>query len=156
MSANGAKMLMADALAVFERRLKAMGIWWRAKGVVNGLVRLCRDLENSGEDAQIRTLALRANHMHAYVGYDKAGSDDEGCWFLLADVNEVCHTVLEDTCSLCQKKGAEARKCPLQRALRSMTTLADTKEIDGCIFKPYSDAAYYGLLDEEEKEDKAI
>lgn len=59
-------------------------------------------------------------------------------------------TGLEDTCGLCAKKGAEAARCPLQKALRSCTTLPDERIIDGCMFKPYSDAAYYGLLDEEE------
>jgi hypothetical protein len=105
-------------------------------------------LEESADREQLRTLALRARHLRAYVGYEKAGQDAEGTWFLLDDINTIAYQVLQDTCGLCVKRGAEAQKCPLQKALRSCTTLHDDRQIDGCVFKPYTDSNYFGLLDE--------
>ena len=156
MRMEGARSLLTEAGTEIEYRAKKAKLWWRYRGLVNQLEKLISEIENTCEAEQLETLAVRLTKITANVGVDKAGEVNGAHWFMVDDINEVCHAVLEDTCTLCQKKGAEAKKCPLQRALKSMTTLQDKREIDGCIFKPYSDAAYYGLLDEEEKEDTAI
>lgn len=147
---NGSWLLLDDAGKEAETRLKKLGIYWMYKGMTGLLKRLCRIVEASAEPEQYKTLALRCQHLRSYVSYEKAGSDDDGTWFLKDDINIICRQVLEDTCGLCTKKGAEAAKCPLQKALRACTTLPDERIIDGCMFKTYTDAAYYGILDETE------
>lgn len=147
---NGSWLLLDEAAQEAEIRLKKLGIWWMYKGMTGLLKKLCRIVEASAEPEQYRSLALRCQHLRSYVGYEKAGSDEEGTWFVKDDINLICRTVLEDTCGLCAKKGAEAARCPLQKALKSCTTLPDERIIDGCMFKPYTDANYFGLLDEEE------
>ena len=147
---NGSWLLLDEAGQEAEVRLKKLGIYWMYKGMLGLLRKICRIMKASAEPEQYKTLVLRCQHLRSYVGYEKAGSDEEGTWFLKDDINLICRTVLEDTCGLCAKKGAEAKHCPLQKALRACTTLPDEREIDGCMFKPYTDANYYGLLDEEE------
>lgn len=147
---NGSWLLLDEAMRESEVRLKKLGILWMYKGMLGSLKKLCRMMEASAEPEQYRTLALRCQHLRSYVSYEKAGSDEDGTWFLKDDINQICCAVLQDTCGLCSRKGEEARKCPLQKALKSCTTLPDDREIDGCMFKPYTDANYYGLLEEEE------
>lgn len=147
---NGSWLLLDEAGKEAEVRLKKLGVLWMYKGMLGLLKKLCRIVEASAEPEQYKTLAMRCQHLRSYVGYEKAGSDAEGTWFLKDDINIICRQVLEDTCSLCSKKGKDAQRCPLQKALKSCTTLPDDRIIDGCMFKPYSDANYYGLLDEEE------
>ena len=147
---NGSWLLLDEAAQEAEIRLKKLGIWWMYKGMTGLLKKLCRIVEASAEPEQYKTLVLRCQHLRSYVGYEKAGSDEEGTWFLKDDINLICGTVLNDTCGLCTKKGAEAANCPLQKAMRACTTLPDKRIIDGCMFKPYTDANYFGLLDEEE------
>ena len=148
---NGSWLLLDEAGKQMEVRLKKLGILWMYKGMCGLLKKLCRMAEASAEPEQYKTLALRCQHMYTYVSTDKAGnSDDEGAWFLRDDINVLCRKIFADTCSLCTKKGPEAVNCQLQKTLKACTTLPDKTIIDGCMFKPYSDAAYYGLLDEEE------
>lgn len=149
---NGSWLLLNEAMGEAEVRLKKLGVLWMYKGMLGNLKKLCRMMEASAEPEQYKALALRCEHLRSYVTYEKAGSDEDGTWFPKDDINEICRHVLEDTCGLCAKKGEEARKCPLQKALRSCTTLPDERVIDGCMFKPYTDSAYYGLLDETEEE----
>ena len=147
---NGSWLLLDEAGKEAEVRLKKLGVLWMYKGLCGLLKKLCRIMEASAEPEQYATLALRCQHLRSYVSYDKAGSDDDGTWFRKDDVNVIFRQVLEDTCGLCTKRGKEAINCPLQKALKACTTLADGRVIDGCMFKAYNDAAYYGLLDEEE------
>lgn len=151
MSISGAKVLVEDAEEALSIRLGKLGIVWMYRGALGLLRKVCKLIEASAEEEQLLTLALRARHLRTYVTYDKAGTDEGGCWFRMDDINVICRQVLEDTCGLCSKTGAGARKCPLQKALKSCTTLPDKREIDGCMFKPYSDAAYYGLIDGTEE-----
>lgn len=148
---NGSWLLLDEAGKEAEIRLKKLGISWMYKGMTGLLKKLCRIMEASAEPEQYKTLAIRCQHLRSYVTYEKAGSSEDGTWFLKDDINLICRQVLEDTCGLCTRKGEEARKCPLQKALRSCTTLPDDRVIDGCMFKPYTDANYYGLLDEEDE-----
>lgn len=147
---NGSWLLLNESMGEAEIRLKKLGILWMYKGMLGLLKKLCRIMEASAEPEQYKTLAIRCQHLRSYVTYEKAGSSEDGTWFLKDDINLICRTVLEDTCGLCTRKGEDARKCPLQKALRSCTTLPDDRVIDGCMFKPYTDANYYGLLDEED------
>lgn len=147
---NGSWLLLNEAMQEAEIRLKKLGVLWMYKGMLGSLKKLCRIMEASAEPEQYKALALRCQHLRSYVTYEKAGSDEDGTWFLKDDINVICRQVLEDTCGLCTKKGAEAAKCQLQKALRACTTLPDDRIIDGCMFKPYTDANYYGLLDEDE------
>lgn len=149
---SGSWLLLDEAMGEAEIRLKKLGILWMYKGMLGLLKKLCRIMEASAEPEQYKTLALRCEHLRSYVSFEKAGnSEDDGTWFLKDDINLICKTVLEDTCGLCAKKESEAQKCPLQQALRSCTTLPDDRIIDGCMFKPYTDSNYYGLLDDEEE-----
>lgn len=153
MQINGAKVLIEDSEPDIDIRLQKLGIRWMYKGMLGLIRKVSRMLEASAEKEQLLTLALRARHLRTYVAYDsKAGSDPEGSFFRLDDINEIIRTVLEDTCGLCSKTGAEARNCPLQKALKACTTLPDKREIDGCMFKPYTNANYYGLFDEDAEE----
>lgn len=147
---SGSWLLLDEAMGEAEIRLKKLGILWMYKGMLGLLKKLCRIIEASAEPEQYKTLALRCQHLRSYVTYEKAGSDEEGTWFLKDDINLICRTVFEDTCGLCTRKGKEAQTCPLQKALRSCTTLPDDRIIDGCMFKPYTSTEYFGLLDEEE------
>ena len=156
MGLNGGRILMEEALPKLEIRAKKLGIWWMLKGALSLVQKAIRMIELTAEPVQMATIALRASHMIAHVGYEKVNKDPSGTYVLNSDLETMTDAIMADTCSYCQKKGADAKKCPLQKTLRSCTIASDTKEIDGCIFKPYSDAAYLGLLDEEEKEDTAI
>lgn len=147
---SGAWLLLNESLSEAEIRLKKLGVLWMYKGMLGNLKKLCRIMEASAEPEQYKTLAMRCQHLRSYVTYEKAGQDEEGTWFAKDDINTICKAVLEDTCGLCSKKGDEARHCPLQSALKACTTLPDKKIIDGCMFKPYTDSAYFGLLDETE------
>lgn len=145
---NGAKVLIEGAMGAVEKRARKVKAWGLIRSGLGMLRKGILRLEESADREQLRTLALRARHLRAYVGYEKAGQDAEGTWFLLDDINTIAYQVLQDTCGLCVKRGAEAKKCPLQKALRSCTTLHDDRQIDGCVFKPYTDSNYFGLLDE--------
>lgn len=148
---NGSWLLLDEAGQEAKIRMEKLGVLWMYKGVLGLLKKLCRMMEASAEPEQYKALALRCQHLRSYVSYEKAGSDEDGTWFLKEDINTICYAVLQDTCGLCTKKGEEARKCPLQKALKSCTTLPDNRVIDGCMFKPYTDSAYYGLMDETEE-----
>lgn len=149
---HGSWMMLDEAGHEAEIRLKRLGILWMYKGMLGLLKKICRIAEASAEPEQYKTIALRCQHIRVCVSYEKAGSDEEGHWFPTDDINLICRAVLNDTCGLlCTKKGKEAQSCPLQKALRSCTTLPDDRIIDGCMFKPYTDSNYYGLLDEEEE-----
>ena len=142
---NGAKVLIEGALPQIEKRARKIRAWGLIRSGLGMMRKGIVMIEESADPQQLLTLALRARHQRAYVGYEKAGQDEEGSWFRLEDINAISYTVIQDTCGYCVKKGAEAEKCPLQRALRSCTTLGDDKKIDGCMFKPYTDTAYFGL-----------
>ena len=146
---NGSWLLLNEAMQEAEIRLKKLGVLWMYKGMLGSLKKLCRMMEASAEPEQYKALAMRCQHLRSYVTYEKAGQDEDGTWFPKDDINLICRTVLEDTCGLCSKSGEEAKNCPLQKALRACTTLPDDRIIDGCMFKPYTDANYYGLLEEE-------
>lgn len=149
MGINGGRILIEEALPKLEIRSKKLGIWWMLKGVVGLLRKAVRMIELTAEPEQMATMAKRAEHMTAHVGYEKVNKDPSATYVLTSDLETMAEAIMADTCSYCQKKGREAKKCPLQQTLRSCTVASDTKEIDGCIFKPYSDAAYLGLLEEE-------
>lgn len=148
---NGCKMFMRDAGEALEKRMKKMGIWWRYQGLCRQYEQMCYEVELTAEPEQYATLVLRGSTTMAYIGVERVSSSHDGGTYVMTDnLNVICRKVLEDTCSFCQKKGAEAEKCPLQAALKACTTLPDDTKIDGCMFKPYSDAAYLGLIEEEE------
>ena len=147
---NGSWLLLNEAMQDAEVRLKRLGCLWMYKGMLGNLKKLCRMMEASAEPEQYKVIAMRCQHLRSYVTYEKAGSSEDGTWFPKDDINEICRHVLEDTCGLCTKKGDDAKNCPLQKSLRACTTLPDDRMIDNCMFKPYTDSNYYGLLDETE------
>lgn len=147
---NGAWLLLDESMGNAEIRLKKLGVYWMYKGMLGCLKKLCRIMEASAEPEQYKTLALRCKNMRSYVTYEKVNNGEEGTWFLTEYINTIAMAALESTCELCTKKGNDARNCPLQKALRACTSLPDDRIIDGCMFKPYTDANYFGLLDETE------
>lgn len=148
---NGAWLLLNESMSDAEVRLKRLGIMWMYKGMLANLKKLCRLMEASAEPEQYKTLALRCKNLRSYVTYEKINNGEEGTWFPTEYINTIVMAVLESTCELCTKKGNDARNCLLQKALRACTTLPDDRIIDGCMFKPYTDSNYFGLLDEDEE-----
>ena len=137
-SLGGANELLADNVSTgLERRLKKLGLWWRFKGLASQLQKIQEAVQESAEDAQIKTIALRCRHTSVYVGMDRVG-DPDGTWVRIPDLNVLMKAVLSDTCDLCTKDQAEANKCELRQALRAMTTIS-SREIsparNGCIYK---------------------
>lgn len=152
---NGGRILIEEALPKLEKRLKKLGLWSMMKGVEGMLRRAHMALELSADPEQIQTLTVRAQHQTAHVGYTRINHDPDATYVLTRDLDTMAEAIFSGTCNFCVKKGEEAIKCPLQKALRSCTIADDTNVIEGCMFRPYSDAAYYGLLDDE-KEDLAL
>lgn len=150
MEMNGSRILLEQALPKLERRFKKLGMWWMVKGALGLLTKAGMMAELSGDPAQIKTLTARAEHMIAHVGYKKASTDPEMTVVPVEALNIISEALMDGTCSFCTKKGEEARKCKLQWAMRACTIIGDSKAIDDCIIRPYSDAAYYGLLEEDE------
>ena len=145
----GAKILLEmDAGENLKLRLQRLGLWWRYCGLLSQLKKLELLIEESAEPEQIRTLNKRAQHISVFVGMDKI-HDPEATYARIEDLSQVCMAALNDTCGLCAKDEQEARKCPLQKALRSLTTLEDKRMINGCMFREYTDNHYFGLDDEE-------
>lgn len=120
-----------------KRRLEKLGLWWRFKGLTTQLRGIQETVQDSAEDDQLRTIALRCRHINIYIGMDRVG-DPEGTWVRIPDLNTLMAAVLNDTCGLCVKNSAEADHCELRRALRAMTTIS-SREVsparNGCIYK---------------------
>lgn len=120
-----------------EKRLQKLRLWWRFRGLCKQMRNIQQAVQDSAEEAQIRTIKLRCNHISVFVGMDRVG-DPDGTWVRIPDLNTVMEAVLEDTCGLCVKTSAEADHCELRKALRAMTTIS-SREIsparNGCIFK---------------------
>lgn len=130
-------LLIENVPAGLEQRMKRMRIWWRFRGAQRQLQRVQDLLEQSCEDEQRLTLAMRVRHLTVHIGMDRV-QDPEGMWVRIPDLNTVCRAVLEDTCGLCMKDEAEALACPLRQSLRAMTTLTEDdggKGRNGCIYK---------------------
>lgn len=152
---NGSMILMEQGLPRLEKRLRKLKLWWMVKGALGVLRKVNITLELSAEPAQMRTLTARAEHMTVHLGYKRASTDPEVGVVMLDDLRTLTASVLEHQCGFCTKKGEDARKCPVQTALRACTVADDSTVIDGCMFKPYTDTYYLGL-DEEEKEDLVL
>ena len=147
----GAKILLEmDAGEALKLRLKRLGLWWRWQGLIRQIKSMEVAIEESADPEQIKTLAKRAQHLTVFVGMDKI-HDPEATYCRIEDISELAYAVLNDTCGLCVKDEKEARKCPLQKALRSLTTLEDKRMINGCMFREYTDNHYFGLDEEDEE-----
>lgn len=148
---GGCNALLDDNVpAGLKQRMQRMRIWWRYRGAVRQLQRVQDLLEQSCEDDQRMTLAMRVRHLNVHIGMDRV-HDPEGMWVRIPDLNIVCQTVLEDTCGLCMKDEKEALACPLRQALRAMTTLTEDaggKGKNGCIYKKLN--VMEGWEDDEE------
>lgn len=149
---NGSMILMEQGLPRLEKRLRKLKMWWMVKGALGVLRKVNIMLELSAEPAQMRTLTARADQMKVRIGFKTDSADPNVNVVMTEDLAVLTSSALEHQCSFCQLKGNDAMKCPMQKALRACTIADDTTVIDGCMFRPYSDAAYYGLLDDEKEE----
>ncbi len=147
LSMGGANALLRDNVpAGLERRLKRLGLWWRYKGLLTQLENLQATVEESAEDEQRATVALRVRHLNVFVGMD-AVKDPNATWIRIPDLNVLCGAVLEDTCGLCTATAAEAHRCAVRAALLSSST------VDRSEFKPGANGCPFGgmnLLGETE------
>ena len=152
---NGSMLLLDQGLPKLEKRLRKLKMWWMVKGMLGIIRKVNLMLELSAEPAQMRTLTARAEQMKVRIGFKTDSADPNVNVVMTEDLAVLTSSALEHQCSFCQLKGNEAMKCPMQKALRACTIADDSTIIDGCMFRPYSDAAYYGLLDDEEKDEFA-
>lgn len=139
-SISGAKLLLAsDAMDALTRRFKKLKIWWRYRGAVRTLQTCIDQVIESSDSEQKRSLPLKSVNMIASV-HERKREDPQGLttWVYIKDLNLVVRRVLDDTCDLCVLDEEEAACCPLQKALKAMTTLS-TLEVspgrNGCLFR---------------------
>jgi hypothetical protein len=150
-SLNGCYRFMADCRGDLEKRLGRMGAVERYDKIMADLSTLISEITGTADPDEVATIILRGRKTTAYIGTEKAGQDEAGIWMPLAEINYLLAVLIEDKCGmLCDKKGKDAQTCPIQKALKACTTLMDKQVIDGCMFRPYTSAAAYGLLGEEE------
>ena len=137
---SGAKLLLAsDAMDALTRRFKKLKLWWRYRGAVRTLQTCINQVIDSSDREQRRALPLKTVNMIASV-HERKREDPQGLttWVYIKDLNLVVRRVLDDTCDLCVLDEEEAACCPLQKALKAMTTLS-TLDIspgrNGCLFR---------------------
>lgn len=151
---GGANELLFDNVpAGLEGRMRKLRLWWRFKGAAKILANIQEQVQNSAEEAQIRTIRMRSQHLNVHIGMDSV-KDPDGTWVRICDLNTVLRYLLEDTCGLCVRDSAEADRCPLRQALRAMTTISDreiSRAKNGCIYKSLTLWDEFGM-DEEAPE----
>lgn len=108
------------ALPVIEPWLRQTKAWGPLKGASAIVNKMLNRLGDTIPDDQYKTLYNRLKGSELKL-IPKAAAKPEGWWMLTErQLDVLCRTIRDDTCSMCTNDYDEARKCELRRVLDTL------------------------------------